>query len=61
LGGAGKDKHPEKRLKAAYAEYEERNMPLVKADNPTLKLSQLRELIWKVGTCPPPPSQVSLL
>lgn len=44
---AGGDKHPEKRMKAAFAEYEERQMAVVKAEHPTLKLSQLRELIWK--------------
>lgn len=44
---SGGDKHPEKRMKAAFAEYEERQMALVKAEHPTLKLSQLRELIWK--------------
>jgi hypothetical protein len=43
----GKDKHPEKRMKAAYADYEEKNMPLLKAEHPTLKLSQLKELLWK--------------
>jgi len=41
------DKHPEKRLKATYAAFEEKNLPDVRAENPTLKLSQLKELLWK--------------
>lgn len=41
------DKHPEKRLKVAYAAFEEKNLPIVRAENPGLKLSQLKELLWK--------------
>jgi len=41
------DKHPEKRVKATYAAYEEKNLPQFREENPTLKLSQLKELIWK--------------
>lgn len=50
LGGAGKtpeDKHPEKRMKAAYAAFEEREMPRLKSENPTLRMSQLRQLLKK--------------
>jgi len=42
-----KDKHPEKRMKAAFADYEDKNLPLLKAEHPTLKHTQLKELIWK--------------
>lgn len=41
------DKHPEKRVKAAYATYEEENLPLLKESNPTLRLSQLRQILQK--------------
>jgi len=41
------DKHPERRLKAAYAAYEEAHLPIVKAENPNLRLSQLKQMIRK--------------
>jgi len=41
------DKHPEKRMRAAFADYLERMMPACKAEHPTLKHSQLHEIIWK--------------
>jgi len=41
------DKRPEKRLKAAYAAWEEKNLPLAREENPTLKLSQVKEVLWK--------------
>ncbi|KOB69625.1 Uncharacterized protein OBRU01_09422 [Operophtera brumata] len=41
------DKHPEKRMKAAYNAFEEINLPRLKAENPGLRLSQLKQLIWK--------------
>ena len=41
------DRHPEKRMKAAYLAYEAVQLPLLKQENPGLKLSQLRELLWK--------------
>eukprot|EP01116_Phalansterium_solitarium_P010663 TRINITY_DN2570_c0_g1_i1.p1 TRINITY_DN2570_c0_g1~~TRINITY_DN2570_c0_g1_i1.p1 ORF type:complete len:226 (+),score=75.45 TRINITY_DN2570_c0_g1_i1:82-759(+) len=41
------DKHPEKRLKAAFAAYEESNLPILRMENPGLKLSQLKEILWK--------------
>jgi len=43
----GGDKHPEKRLKSAYVAYEEANLAKMKLDNPTLKRSQLKQLLWK--------------
>lgn len=41
------DRHPEKRMKAAYKAYEEAEMPILKAENPSLKLSQLKQIIFK--------------
>jgi hypothetical protein len=41
------DIHPEKRMKAAYLAYEERNLPLIKEENPSLRLSQLKQIIRK--------------
>jgi len=41
------DRHPEKRVKAAFAEYEEINLPILKAENPTLRLSQLKQILKK--------------
>ena len=46
-GKTPEDKHPEKRIKAAFAVYEEREMPRLKAENPTLRMSQLRQLLKK--------------
>lgn len=41
------DIHPEKRLKAAYAAFEERELPRLKTENPNLRLSQLKQLLKK--------------
>jgi len=41
------DRHPEKRMKAAYLQYEEKNLDLLKQENPSLKLTQLKEILWK--------------
>lgn len=41
------DRHPEKRVKAAYASFEERMMPMIKEQNPTLRLSQLKQILKK--------------
>ncbi len=41
------DMHPEKRLKAAYAVFEERELPRLKAENPNLRLSQVKQLLRK--------------
>lgn len=47
------DKHPEKRLKAAYKAYEELNMPRIKAENPSMRLSQLKQILFKEWTKSP--------
>lgn len=41
------DRHPEKRMKAAYKAYEDAQLPQIKAENPSLKLSQLKQIIFK--------------
>ena len=41
------DMHPEKRAKAAYATFEERELPRLKAENPNLRMSQLKQLLRK--------------
>ncbi|XP_066247605.1 coiled-coil domain-containing protein 124 [Euwallacea similis] len=49
LGGTTDDidKHPEKRMKAAYTSYEERRLKELKLEYPSLKLSQLKQMIFK--------------
>mmetsp|Transcript_36189 Transcript_36189/g.71158 ORF Transcript_36189/g.71158 Transcript_36189/m.71158 type:complete len:213 (-) Transcript_36189:104-742(-) len=47
VGGDEEDKHPEKRMKAAYKAYAEVNMPILKEDNPGLKLSQYKDMLFK--------------
>lgn len=34
-------------MKAAYAAFEEKNLPRVKAENPNLRLSQLKQMLKK--------------
>lgn len=41
------DRHPEKRMKAAYTSFEETQLPILKKQNPTLRLSQLKQLLKK--------------
>lgn len=41
------DKHPEKRMKAAYTAFEERRLKTLKEEQPTLRLSQLKQIIFK--------------
>ncbi|ESN98742.1 hypothetical protein HELRODRAFT_66455 [Helobdella robusta] len=41
------DAHPEKRMKAAYLAFEEKYLPILKAENPNLRLSQLKQLLRK--------------
>ncbi|PFH37155.1 Coiled-coil domain containing 124 family protein [Besnoitia besnoiti] len=43
----GADRHPERRMKAAYKAYEEAWLPRLKAENPSLKRSQLMEMLNK--------------
>ena len=41
------EKHPEKRVKAAYQKFEEENLPILKKENPNMRLSQLKQLLKK--------------
>ncbi|XP_072051390.1 coiled-coil domain-containing protein 124-like [Amphiura filiformis] len=41
------DIHPEKRMKAAFLAYEEIHLPILKAENPNLRLSQLKQMLKK--------------
>lgn len=41
------DKHPEKRMRAAYKTFEAANMPRIKADNPSLRMSQWKQILMK--------------
>jgi len=44
---ASLDSHPEKRMKAAYETFENENLPRLKQEHPTLRLSQLKQLLKK--------------
>jgi hypothetical protein len=41
------DRHPERRMKAAYAAFVDRELPILKAENPGLRLSQLKERLFR--------------
>lgn len=41
------DRHPEKRMKAAFKAYEDVEFPILKAQNPSLKMSQIKQMIFK--------------
>ncbi|KAF8569733.1 hypothetical protein P879_09230 [Paragonimus westermani] len=41
------DRHPERRLKAAYIAYEQKMLPIVREENPGLRNSQLKQIIYK--------------
>ncbi|KAJ1887138.1 hypothetical protein LPJ66_009271 [Kickxella alabastrina] len=45
--GAVIDRHPERRAKAAYPAYLERELEIMKVEHPGLRQLQMRELIWK--------------
>ncbi|XP_073987457.1 coiled-coil domain-containing protein 124 [Rhodnius prolixus] len=47
LGDDSIDRHPEKRMKAAYLAFEESRLPELKEEFPSLKLSQLKQKIRK--------------
>ncbi len=42
------EKHPERRVKAAFAAYEAREFPILKAENPSLRHTQLMERLHKM-------------
>uniref|UniRef100_A0A6I8N7R8 Coiled-coil domain-containing protein n=1 Tax=Ornithorhynchus anatinus TaxID=9258 RepID=A0A6I8N7R8_ORNAN len=41
------DRHPERRMKAAFAAFEEQHLPRLKKENPNMRLSQLKQLLKK--------------
>ncbi|XP_060642147.1 coiled-coil domain-containing protein 124 [Anolis sagrei] len=41
------DRHPERRMKAAFAAFEEAQLPRLKQENPNMRLSQLKQLLKK--------------
>ncbi|CAM9507377.1 unnamed protein product [Discosporangium mesarthrocarpum] len=45
--GVGSDRHPEKRLKAAYMAFEEEELPQLQEDKPGMKLRQYKQLIFE--------------
>lgn len=47
MGPEDVDHHPERRMKAAFAAYEEANMPRLKKENPNMRLSQLKQQLKK--------------
>lgn len=47
VGPEDLDRHPERRMKAAFAAYEEANMPRLKMENPNMRLSQLKQQLKK--------------
>jgi len=47
------DRHPERRMKAAMAAYEEVHIPRLKKENPNMRLSQLKHMLKKEWTKAP--------
>ena len=45
--GPSVDKHPEKRMKAAYEDFESVRLPQLKSENPSMRLSQLKQMLRK--------------
>jgi len=45
--GPAVDKHPEKRMKAAYEDFENVRLPQLKSENPSMRLSQLKQMLRK--------------
>jgi len=41
------DRHPERRVKSAYAIFEEKTMPILKEENPHLRRTQLKQMLQK--------------
>ncbi|KAI0730158.1 hypothetical protein C8Q72DRAFT_266326 [Fomitopsis betulina] len=44
---AGLEQHPERRFKAAFEAYKERELPSLRADRPGLRLQQYQEVLYK--------------
>jgi len=41
------EKHPEKRMKAAFTAYEEKHLPQLRKENPNMRLSQVKQLLHR--------------
>ncbi|KAI3403681.2 hypothetical protein KGF56_003499 [Candida oxycetoniae] len=41
------DRHPERRVKAAYNAYEEKRLPEIRKENPGLRLQQIKNLVFR--------------
>ncbi|KAF8589709.1 DUF1014-domain-containing protein, partial [Ramaria rubella] len=44
---AGLERHPERRFKAAFEAYQERELPIAKQEHPGLRLQQYKDLLFK--------------
>nr|SVE94003.1 EOG090X0J63 [Scapholeberis mucronata] len=44
---ASVERHPEKRVKAAYSAFEERNLPRLREENPNMRLSQIKQMLHR--------------
>ncbi|GFO24724.1 coiled-coil domain-containing protein 124 [Plakobranchus ocellatus] len=45
--GPSLERHPEKRVKAAYTDFEAARLPMLKQENPNMRLSQLKQMLKK--------------
>lgn len=41
------DSHPEKRMREAYRKFEDTNLPRIRAENPSLRMSQWKQMLMK--------------
>lgn len=41
------ERHPEKRMKAAYTAFEERHLPRLREENPNMRLSQIKQMLHR--------------
>ena len=46
-GAASEDRHPERRMRAAFTTFESERLPQLKAENANMRLSQLKQLLKK--------------
>jgi len=44
---AGLERHPERRFKAAFEAYQDRELPILRKEHPGLRLQQYKELLYK--------------
>ncbi|KAG6900357.1 hypothetical protein C0993_011988 [Termitomyces sp. T159_Od127] len=58
---AGIERHPERRFKAAFEAYQERELPKIKIEHPGLRLQQYKDLLYKQFQKSPENPQVVLL